>query len=339
MTTMFCRLPIFRFLGFSALLLAIAPGCGTTRDKLATEQLLLSDAVDRAVARIDFSPLKGEKVYLDTSYLKEVKSAGFVNADYIISSLRQQMASSGCLLQENREDAVYIAEARVGVLGSDAHDVNYGIPGSNGITAAATLVANAAPLPSLPEISFARKTDDSAATKVAVFAYDRVTREPVWQSGLSVARSRAQARWLLGAGPFQSGTIYEGTQFAGRKLGASSLKGATPEPPPPGEQQYRSFAVYGSRLREKLGRGTSSEVIASQGGSAAAPTDAPASTDTAAGDSPTEANTSGQKPADDAAVTGTVQQADHRQEVVEPATAASQPAAATAPSNESAATR
>jgi hypothetical protein len=253
---------------FRVLLLAgsllCAAGCGTTRDKLATEQLLLSDAVDRAVARIDFSPLAGEKVYLDTTYLKEVKGTSFVNADYIISSLRQQMASDGCLLQEKREDAIYIAEARVGVLGSDAHDVNYGVPGSNGLTAAASLVAGTAPLPSLPEISFARKTDDSAATKIAVFAYDRVTRQPVWQSGLSLARSRAHARWVLGAGPFQSGSIYEGTQFAGRKLGSTLLEPTPKSQPTLEDQQYRNFAVYDERLTEKLHDQEPAGVLASK---------------------------------------------------------------------------
>src|SRR5690606_5395103 len=62
MTANFACLPTFRYLALCGVLLVIAAGCGTTRDKLATEQLLLSDAVDRAVARIDFSPLKGEKV-------------------------------------------------------------------------------------------------------------------------------------------------------------------------------------------------------------------------------------------------------------------------------------
>jgi hypothetical protein len=291
--------PTLRLLVLASSLLGAAAGCGTTRDKLATEQMLLSDAVDRAVARIDFSPFAGEKVYLDTRYLNDVKGPGFVNADYIISSLRQQMASSGCLLQDKQEDADYIAEARVGVLGSDAHDVNYGIPGSNGLTAAASLVANTTPLPSLPEISFARKTDDSAATKVAVFAYDRVTREPVWQSGLSVARSRAQARWLLGAGPFQSGTIYEGTQFAGRRLASTPLKGPPKEEPSMDDQQYRVSAVYGQRLRKKLDQPSPAEVIAAQ-------------TDRA----PAEAH---QGPGGDAPQSGSdVQQVEHTEEINEP---------------------
>ena len=78
---------------------------------MATDQLLLSDAVDRAVANIDFSPLRNEMVYLDTQYIRQVKGSGFVNADYIISSLRQQMVLAGLLLQEDREQALFIVEA------------------------------------------------------------------------------------------------------------------------------------------------------------------------------------------------------------------------------------
>src|SRR5262245_17261643 len=88
-------------------LAAACAGCGTMRDNTATQQLLLSDAVDRAVSHIDFSPLNGERVYLDTQYLAEEKqssssqkSGSLVNSDYIISSLRQQMMAAGCMMQE-----------------------------------------------------------------------------------------------------------------------------------------------------------------------------------------------------------------------------------------------
>lgn len=226
-------------------------GCGTTRDKQATNQLLLSDAVDRAVARIDFTPLGGESVYLDTTYIRQVKGDAFVNADYIISSLRQQMVLAGCLLQENREQANYVIEARVGVLGTDGHDVNYGVPGNQGLSAAAQLVTGSVPV-SLPEVSFARRTDDSAATKIAVFAYHRETRQPVWQSGLSVARSSAQAKWILGAGPFQSGSIYEGTRFAGGRLRPSPLKSTAPQTVEREDNAYRTPAVWSEELRAKL---------------------------------------------------------------------------------------
>ncbi len=102
------------------LLSAALVGCGTTKSQRATEQLLMSDAVDRSVASIDFRPLSGQRVYLDTTYVKNIKSESFVNADYIVSSVRQQMVSAGCLLEETREAAEYIAEMRIGTLGTDS---------------------------------------------------------------------------------------------------------------------------------------------------------------------------------------------------------------------------
>lgn len=193
-------------------------GCGTTKSQLATEQLLMSDAVDRSVASIDFRPLAGRRVYLDTTYVANVKNDSIVNADYIVSSVRQQMVTAGCLLEETRETADFVAEMRIGTLGADSHDVTYGIPANNSLTSAASLVPSAPALPAIPEISFARKNNDQAAAKIAIFAYHRQTRRPVWQSGVVQARSKARNTWILGAGPFQSGTIHDGTQFIGGDL-------------------------------------------------------------------------------------------------------------------------
>lgn len=203
--------------GCAAVLLLIA-GCGTMKSQQATEQLLLSDAVDQSIAGIDFRVLAGRKVYLDTTYVQPIKGSGFVNADYIISSLRQQMFAARCLLQEKREEADFIVEARVGALGSDAHDVTYGLPATSALSTAATLVPNSPPLPLIPEIAVAKRNDNQAAAKVAVFAYHRESRLPVWQSGVAVSRSRAKDVWVLGAGPFQHGAIYDSPQFAGASL-------------------------------------------------------------------------------------------------------------------------
>lgn len=204
---------------FLVLLVAFAaPGCGTTNSRSATEQILASDAVDTAVSQIDISPLAGQKVYLDTRYLQDVKTIGFVNAPYITSSLRQQIIAAGCYLQDSADQADYIIEARVGALGTDGHDVIYGIPKSNSLNAAAGVLSGVPALPTIPEISVGQKNQLMGAVKISLFAYDRATHSRVWQSGIARAISTAEDRWILGAGPFQEGTIYNGVRFAGRKL-------------------------------------------------------------------------------------------------------------------------
>ncbi len=217
--------------------LAVLAGCGTTKTRNATEQLLISDAVDRSIAVIDFAPLAGKAVYLDTKYLVAVKTIGFVNAEYVTSALRQQMLASGCLLQEKLEDAEYVVEPRIGALGTDAHDVTYGIPPSSGIAQAAEMLPNVPRVP-IPDISLARKEDLLGASKVAVFAYHRETRIPVWQSGISVATSNARDTFILGVGPVQDGTIYHGTHFAGSRMQIPLLSGKPQTPPTRGLVSY-----------------------------------------------------------------------------------------------------
>ena len=201
-----------------ALVACLSSGCGQTRQQLATEQMLASDAVDRSVAQLNLEALSGKKVYFDTQYIRAVKGAGFVNADYIISSLRQQMFAFGCRLQDNREDAEVIIEGRVGVLGIDDHEITYGMPASNTLNTAASVTGTQIPLPALPELSIAKKNEQIGASKIALFAYDRESREPIWQSGVATSMSDSDAFWVFGAGPFRRGTIYRGMHLAGTRV-------------------------------------------------------------------------------------------------------------------------
>lgn len=208
-------------------------GCGTTNQKAVTEQLLVSDAVDRAVQSIDFTGLAHEKVYLDTTYIKPLKGAGWVNAEYVESSLRQHLVASYCLLQQTRDDATVVVEPRLGAMGTDAHDVTYGMPQSNVVSTAATFVPNAPTLPVLPEIALGKTAVQFGAAKLAVFAYDRKTGDPIWQSGMRVGKSKSRDIWIMGAGPIQSGTIYASPRFAGErvKLPGQSGGGTTSRSP------------------------------------------------------------------------------------------------------------
>ncbi len=193
--------------------LATVAGCGTTKwsdsPRTATEQLLISDAVDRAISEIDFSPLADRSVYLDTRFIVTT-----LDQNYVTSTLRQHMLASGCIIRDKPEDADYIVEVRTGALGTNRSDVLVGVPATNLPTAGFTPTGTAA----IPEIALAKTTNQQAICKIAVFAYDRMSGQPVWQSGNRKVSSRAKDRWLLGTGPFQRGSIYEGTAFAGERL-------------------------------------------------------------------------------------------------------------------------
>lgn len=186
-------------------------GCGTTKwsdtTRTATEQLLISDAMDRAVSRIDFRALAGRTVYLDSDPLKKA-----TDYEYLVSSLRQHLLASGCIVKEKREEADYILEARTGAVGTDRHDVLYGVQ-------ATTLpVSITGGTSTIPEIPLAKKTECRAVVKMALFAYNRETGRPVWQSGITPVESHAKDVWFCGTGPFRRGTIYDGTKFAGSRV-------------------------------------------------------------------------------------------------------------------------
>ncbi len=219
------------------LLVAIAivsflPGCGTTKSVTATEQLLMSDAVDSTVSKMDFRPLSGYKVFLDTQYIAPAgkpipgvpMNANLVTSDYVVSALRQQLTAAGCMLVDTKDNAEIICEARCGALGTDGHNVTYGLPATNVLSSASLFVPNSPPIPMIPELSVAKREVKSAAAKIAVFAYDRETREPLWQSGVAQAGSNARDTWILGVGPIQYGSIYRGTRFAGKRIGLSQLR-------------------------------------------------------------------------------------------------------------------
>jgi len=204
-------------------------GCGTTRwsdtKRTATEQLLLSDAVERAVSKIDFRLFDGKQVFLDTKYLQEV-----TDKEYVISTLRQHMLASGCILKEKRDDAEFVFEARAGAVGTNRHDLLWGVPSMNLPTVASPTGATVPN--SIPEIALAKRTDQQAVAKIAVFAYERTSGREVWQSGNVKFASNARDLWMFGAGPFQNGIIYDSPKFAGEKMPlVVSDRSANPPPP------------------------------------------------------------------------------------------------------------
>jgi hypothetical protein len=187
-------------------------GCGTTRmsdtQRTGTEQILLSAAIDRSVNAIDFEILRGKDVYFDPQYLKGVPDEG-----YIVSSLRQRLLSEGVFLKTKSEDATYVVEARAGAVGTNRQDVLVGIPQTSLPTGALTGGAPSV----IPEIPFAKKTHQKGVAKIAVFAYNQVTGQALWQSGVTPMTADARDTWFLGTGPFQRGSIYSESSKSGHR--------------------------------------------------------------------------------------------------------------------------
>ena len=212
--------------------LAATCGCNVTKSRLATEQLVIADAVDHAVSQIDFSPLSGRKVFLDKSLMPPTNAPNrppinSSNVEYAIGSLRQQLLAYNCHLQDKADDAEIIVEARLGAMGADSDEQTYGVP--TGVmlhTAAAAVTPGGSSLPQLPDLSLGRRNHQLGAARIGVVAYDRATREPVWQAGVATGNSKANDLWVLGIGPFQKGRIYDQVQTSSQP--AAKAAEATP---------------------------------------------------------------------------------------------------------------
>ncbi|MFO0883399.1 MAG: DUF6655 family protein [Pirellulales bacterium] len=209
----------FWAVGFWLCVMALASGCGVQKFRLASEQLLVTDAVDQAVARMDFSPLSDRDVYFDTKYLSSVKTSSNVNVEYVISSMRQQMMAYNLRLRDKPEEAEFIIEGRVGALGADGAESTYGVPGIAAFSAASQVMTGV-PITTAaaPEFSLGRKNHQWGAAKLAAFAYERESMERVWQSGITAGNSKARESWLFGMGPFQRGDIYSKNGGQRRRL-------------------------------------------------------------------------------------------------------------------------
>lgn len=196
-------------------------GCGSTKwsdtARTGTEQLLISNAIDNAVDKIDFTPIREKKVYLKTEAIESI-----TDNKYLTMALRQQLAACGGILCDEVEHADYIVEARAGAVGTDRDDMLLlGIPSMTVPWMSDATLSSA----TIPEVPIIKRTKQRGVAKIAVFAYNRHTGRPLWASGNNQYESTAQNLWFAGSGPLARGTIYEEPTYAGHPLPGYLLGG------------------------------------------------------------------------------------------------------------------
>src|SRR5437763_933360 len=100
---------------WSLLILLTAGGCGTMRvtdpQRTATEQFLMSQAVDRAVEKLAAAPLRDRKVYVDSAYLTGSRETSAEHL-FLLGELRSRLLLSGVRLVNIRDQAQIILEVR-----------------------------------------------------------------------------------------------------------------------------------------------------------------------------------------------------------------------------------
>lgn len=169
-------------------------GCTTIKRsdtaRTGLEQLLVSSAVDHSLNRIDWSPIRGASVYVETKYLD------CVDKNYVIVGVHQRLLAAGCTLVDKAEDSNVTIELGSGAVGTDRQESFLGIPE---ISMPSSQIA-------IPKFAIFTREKSHGTAKLAVLAYDTKSKLPVISSG-TLARSD-HANWsLLGAGPVISGSV------------------------------------------------------------------------------------------------------------------------------------
>lgn len=158
------RLPLL-----CALLLAAA--CSkvveTLPERTATEQLLISTALDKAVSKLQM-PLPGDaKVYLDSSRFEAY------DRGYAIAALRARILRDGAALAERREDAAVILEARSGALSINDREDIVGLP-------AFELPIPLAGVFETPQIAVFKRSEQVGVAKLGLAGYWRESGKAIF---------------------------------------------------------------------------------------------------------------------------------------------------------------
>lgn len=187
-------MPRFPFSSMGLCLLALAAGCSTTATsntaRTATEQLLISNAVDQSLDKVDFRNFSGSSVFLEEKYVD------CVDKNYVISSMRHRLMANGARVVGSADDADVVIEMRSGVVGTNMSDMYVGTPEITlpvGVT--------------IPETRFIERKQQTGTAKLGLVAYDPKTGQSLGIGGNSLAMSDNSNWFVLGVGPFQDGSI------------------------------------------------------------------------------------------------------------------------------------
>lgn len=172
----------------------LAVGCTSTRTtntaRTAREQVLISNAVDQALSKVDFAAFNGAKVFIDDKYLE------CVDKGYLVGSIRHRAMTNGAMVVAKAEDADVALELRSGVVGTDSADSFVGTPE---IVLPGMLT--------LPEVRLISRNNQSAMAKIGIVAYNPKTNQLLGEGGVSSSMSHDNNWFVLGVGPYQNGEV------------------------------------------------------------------------------------------------------------------------------------
>jgi hypothetical protein len=169
----------------AALILA---GCTTEHvtepTQTATEQLMVSAAVDHAVDSLKLALPRGAKVFVDTSYVDMPSDdKDVVLPKYMIGTVRDLILRSGAALVDDKKAADVIAELRLGAQSADRRSFLIGIPS---ITLPILLTGAV----TTPEVALYKRDLQRGVSKLALTLYSAKTGMLTQSTGPTYGDSR-----------------------------------------------------------------------------------------------------------------------------------------------------
>jgi len=158
--------------------------------RTAKEQLLLSDAVERSLRKVDFRPLGGQQVFVEEKYLE------CVDKPFVLGSVRHQIMRHGGRIVDAADTADVVMELRSGGVGTDTAESFLGTPE---IALPGMLT--------VPEIRLTERKTQYGYAKIGMVLYDAKTREVLGDGGLALAQSDDSNWYAFGVGPIQRGSL------------------------------------------------------------------------------------------------------------------------------------
>ncbi|MEZ6063082.1 MAG: DUF6655 family protein [Planctomycetaceae bacterium] len=206
----------------AAVLLVGIVGCTSSKTsntaRTAKEQMLLSNAIDQSLNKVDFTPMYGQNVFLEDKYLECVDKA------YVVGSVRHRVMRAGGRLTTNAEEADVVMELRSGGVGTDTAESFLGTPE---IALPGMLT--------IPEIRLAERKTQFGYSKIGLVIFDAKSRRVLGDGGVAMAQADDNNWFVFGVGPIQNGTL------------KSDVNRARMTPPGSFRRQIPTTVAFGTR--------------------------------------------------------------------------------------------
>ena len=162
----------------------------TNTGRNAVEQLLLTTAVDRSAAKLDFRMLAKEKVRFDYSLL-----ATQVDKNYVQAAVEAEAAAAGAIIALKPEEAQYILRPVCAVLATDDNKILFGTP------SLPIPVPDASLSIVIPELPLFKRVRRLGVCKLYVEVMDAKTNKQLRMVGPAVSQS-VHTNWVILFVPF-----------------------------------------------------------------------------------------------------------------------------------------